>query len=308
MENLNTKYIPKTIDECFISEKNKKIINRLIENKSFSNTIFYGGIGYGKTSVINIILKHIENVDIQRLNILLNNDIKKIFLTLERICAINKRQGKRTLFIIEDFHLLKAKLQINFSVFLNKVKDDAIIFIETTNILEIVKQIQNIMTIIKFDCMGKEMYFDFVKSICKKEDMIIDDDVINQMYIMTNCDIRNTLNQITALKYVNKHINCEIFEDVFSIPSSISIHKIIDGIIAGDEESVMNECDKLIKDKFDCNEIMVKLFNEVINENLDEDDKHLILEKLGKQIYKFNKYQESNDKLKSYIKAIMDLF
>ena len=53
---------------------------------------------------------------------------------------------------------------------------------------------------------------------------------------------------------------------------------------------------------------MIKLFNGIIEEDIDEDDKHKLLEKLGKKIYKFNKYQESNDKLKVYVKSLLDLF
>lgn len=314
MENLNIKYLPKEIDDCFISNRNKSIINRMIKNKNFSNTIFYGGIGYGKSCVINIILKHMEDFNVVKLNMLLyGNEIKTIFSSLERTCAYNKRIHKKTVFVINDFHLLKPKIQNNFFVFLNKLKDDVILFIETTNLMDIVKNIQDVMNIIKFSDMGKKRYKEFVNNISKKEEIEINDDVINQMFIITNGDIKNTLNQIMALKIViNNHneklITKEIFESVFSIPSSITIHKIINGIIDGERETVMNECDNLIREKFDCNEILLKLFNEVIDEDIEEDDKHVILEKLGKQIYKFNKYQENNNKLKEYIKEIMDLF
>lgn len=308
MENFNTKYSPKNINECFISSKNKNIIERMLKNKCFGNVIFYGGIGCGKSKVIEIICNELrDEYEIEHIDILLSNDNKNIYGLLERNCAFNNRMGKKTIFVIKDFHLIKPKLQNNFVVLLNKVKN-AFIFIETTNIIDISKNIQNISTIIKFDNIIKKRYIEFVKIICKKENMKIEDVIIDQLFIITNGDIKSTLNYLTAMKIIGDEINLELFEKVFSIPSSITIHKIINGIIEGNEELVMKECDKLIEDKFDCNEIMLKLFNDVISENIDEDDKHIILEKLGKQIYKFNKYQKENNMLKTYIKEIIDLF
>lgn len=307
MENFNVKYKPTNINDCFISDKNKSIINRFIKNNSFANMIFAGNIGCGKSTVIDIITKNIKDIDIQRLNVLLI-DVKHIFSSLERIVAINKRNGKRTLFIINDFHILKPKIQINFAILLEKVRNDSLFFIETTNILEIVPQIQNLMIIIKFDNMNKNQYVSFVNGICDKENMKVDNKVINQLSIITNGDIKCTLNYLTALKGIGDNIDNEMFESIFGIPSSVSINKIINGIIECNEELVLNECDKLIKEKFDCNEIMIKLFNGIIEEDIDEDDKHKLLEKLGKKIYKFNKYQESNDKLKVYVESLLDLF
>ena len=160
----------------------------------------------------------------------------------------------------------------------------------------------------KFDNMNKNQYVSFVNGICDKENMKVDNKVINQLSIITNGDIKCTLNYLTALKGIGDNIDNEMFESIFGIPSSVSINKIINGIIECNEELVLNECDKLIKEKFDCNEIMIKLFNGIIEEDIDEDDKHKLLEKLGKKIYKFNKYQESNDKLKVYVKSLLDLF
>ena len=55
--NFNIKYRPKTINECYISDENKKKLNKMIEKESFRNMIFYGDVGTGKSTVIDIILK-----------------------------------------------------------------------------------------------------------------------------------------------------------------------------------------------------------------------------------------------------------
>ena len=112
--------------------------------------------------------------------------------------------------------------------------------------------------------------------------------------------IKEYYNQKDRITYhcENHHKNTKLLSTYKKNPICIECNK----------ELVLNECDKLIKEKFDCNEIMIKLFNGIIEEDIDEDDKHKLLEKLGKKIYKFNKYQESNDKLKVYVKSLLDLF
>lgn len=321
MENLNDKYKPKNINDCLLTDKNKKILNRWIKNKYCGNIIFYGNIGCGKSTIINILLNNIENKMIFYIDVLCNQiyyyennkkiisniDIKLLFNELEDIMKKRIFLNKKIIFVIDNFNLLKTKMQNNFSVFYNKFNERINIIIETNKLIDISGKIQNEMWIIKIDKVNKIDYFNFVKNICNKENRIIKNDVIEQLFIITNGDIRNTLNRLTALIMINKEIDLILFEKIFSIPSSISIHNIINGILEGDEDKVINECNELINNKFDNNEILCKLFDEIIKKNIDEDDKHIILEKLGMQIFKLNKYQE-NDKLKDYLIDIMNLF
>lgn len=326
MENLNNKYKPKNINQCLISDKNKKILNKWVENKYCSNTIFYGSIGTGKSTIINILLNNLDNVSVFYIDTLCNQiyyyidnkkiinniDIKLLFNELENIIKKKIYKNQKIIFVIINFNLLKQRIQNNFSVLYHKYNERINIIIETDNLIDISNKIQNDMWIIKIDNISKENYYDFIKNICEKENVLITDEVLEQLYIITNGDIRNTLNRLTALIMIireeeYKEINIKLFEKIFSIPSSISIHKIINSIIEGNDESVINECDKLINDKFDSNEIMCKLFDEIIKEPINEDDKHLILEKLGMQIYQLNKYQE-NINLKEYLIDILNLF
>lgn len=321
MENLNNKYKPRNIDECLISETNKNILNRWIKNKYYGNIIFYGNIGTGKTTIINILLNNLDNkivfyIDplcsqmyyyLNNKKIINNIDIKLLFDELEDIMKKKIYINKKIILVIDNFNLLKTRIQNNFSIFYHNYKDRVNIIIETNNLINISNKIQNDTWIIKLDKVNKKQYYEFIRNICEKENTTITDDVIKQLYILSNGDIRNILNRLSALILINKEIDIKLFEKIFSIPSSISIHILIKGIINGDEDVIIKECDKLMDEKFDSNEILCKLFNDIIDEPINEDDKHLILEKLGMQIFKLNKYQETN-KLKDYLIEILNLF
>lgn len=303
IEFLNIKYSPKTIDECLISNNNKKIINNFIKNKSIINTIFYGDIGVGKSSVINIIINTLTDYNIKHLSLITITD--STFNDLEKLYMYNKRINKKTLLVINDFHLLKPIIQNNFYVLIQHHKD-IIIFIETNKLLDINKNIQNICNILMFNVINKNTYSQYINDICTKEKLIISDDVINQLYISSNGDIRNTLIQLTALSKCNNNITIELYESMFSIPSSISINKLIDAILEVDLDKVLIYCDELIQNRFTCEEILLKMFDTIFYDNIDESDKHLLLEQIGKQLYDVNK--NNNKDLKQYIKEIIDLF
>ena len=116
IEFLNIKYSPKTIDECLISNNNKKIINNFIKNKSIINTIFYGDIGVGKSSVINIIINTLTDYNIKHLNLITItdstfNDLEKLYMYNKRInknASINNIFIRRRLFYGSIFKLVEG--------------------------------------------------------------------------------------------------------------------------------------------------------------------------------------------------------
>lgn len=310
--NLNIKYRPKTINECYISDENKKKLNRMIEKESFRNMIFYGDVGTGKSTVIDIILKsnQFKKTKIIKINLLLDK-YKKIMASL-----INdeynewKSKGYNVLILLENLDLIetKTRVQLNINVFLNNITDNSLIFfIESNNIINIDKSVQNHTINMLFNTLDYNHYNKYIKSICNKENIKINNDIIEKLFIITNGDIRNTLNQLTALYLCNKNITLDLFETVFNLPSSTVINNIIKNIINKENyDNIINNCNLLYDNKFSCNEILLNIFNMIYNYNIEIDKKMLLLEKLGKNIYKVSKY--SNNNIDDLIKVINKLY
>lgn len=294
--NLNDKYKPNTINDCYISEKNKNIINKMINRQSFKNVIIYGPIGSCKTTLINIILQseQFKNMRIININLLFDKTVKTMHNIIEDEYHEWKRRKTKIVVIIQNLDLIEYKIQMNIHTFITKYKDISFI-IETNNIINIDKLLQNDMKLIQLDYLNKDDYVNYINKICNIENVTITNDVINQLYLLTKGDIRYTLNQLSALLNVSKKITIELFEDIFTIPNSTIINDIINIIInKGNYERLKNECKILILNKFNCNEILLTLFYRLIDYELDEEKKLLLLEKLGKRIYKIYKYSTDN--------------
>ena len=296
--NLNIKYRPKTINECYISEQNKKILNKMIEKQSFRNVIFYGDCGTGKSTVIDIILhsKQFEHTKILNINLLLDKYKKSMTNIIEENYLYWKKRGYKLLVLLKNLDLVEMKIQMNINVFLNNINDNSLIFfIETNKIIDIDKTVQNHTININFNTLENKYYIDYLHFICKQENIIIDDIILNKLYLITNGDIRQTLNQLTILYLCNKHITLELFETVFNLPSSTIINKILQNIInKSNYDEIIKNCKLLYNNKFNCNDILLNIFNMLYYYDLNIDKKMILLEKLGKKIYKLSKYSNNN--------------
>ena len=86
------KYKPQTIDELLLSNTNKYLLNKYLKN-SYFNLILEGESGCGKSSLINIIIKHYYNNN----NSLINNHV--CYISLLRDQGINFYKNEVKIFI-----------------------------------------------------------------------------------------------------------------------------------------------------------------------------------------------------------------
>ena len=333
--NLNIKYCPKTIEECYISEENKKKINRMIEKESFRNMIFYGDVGTGKSTVIKLILQsnQFKKTKILKINLLLDDLKKRMKSDIEEYYLYWKRRGYNTLILLENLDLVEVKFQMNINAFLNNINDNSLtFFIETNKIINIDKSVQNHTINILFETLNYNNYLEYLTKICKKENITIDNSIFNKLYLITRGDIRNTLNQLTILELCsnkginpllslgesesnnNKNITLDLFESIFHFPSSNIINNIIQNLIKKQNyNDILSDCKILYDNKFSCNEILLSIFNMLFNyTDFELKNKMLLLEKISKSNYKIlkysNKVKDIDELFNIFIKVIDKLY
>ena len=86
------KYKPQTIDDLLLSNNNKYLLNKYLEN-SYFNLILEGESGCGKSSLINIIIKHYYNNNTS----VINNHV--CYISLLRDQGINFYKNEVKIFI-----------------------------------------------------------------------------------------------------------------------------------------------------------------------------------------------------------------
>jgi len=86
------KYKPQTIDDLLLSNNNKYLLNKYLEN-SYFNLILEGESGCGKSSLINIVIKHYYNNNVS----VINNHV--CYISLLRDQGINFYKNEVKIFI-----------------------------------------------------------------------------------------------------------------------------------------------------------------------------------------------------------------
>lgn len=297
--DLNLKYKPTSINDCYINDENKNKINMLIKNNSFQNTIFYGDTGTGKTTIINLILNllNIPVKNIFRTNLLFGQNIDSLNSDIELFNKIIMSNQK--VIIIENLDYIHHKVQKDIAIAINKFSN-ILFFIECNSIIDILPEIQNQCIMFEFKTLDKQCYIEYVNKICSLEKININNSVISELFILSAGNIRFSLIQLSSLLLISNYIDIKLFEHLYKIPNPTIIDNLINLCInKSSDTDIISVCDVLIKQKYSCNELLMGIFNNLIYNNvLDENIKNNFLEILGKYLYKNNKYIESPLQLK----------
>lgn len=299
---MNEKYYPETIDDCYVNKNIKTKIKKLIDNNTLQNIIIYGNSNTCKTTFVNVILNtYYKNISNKQdyyfyINPLIDKNIKNISKIISLFCntSIHNYQSKyKKIVIIDDANYIHHKIQHQISTFLLRYPN-VIFIIVSNNIIDIIDKIQSNCLILYLEKLMKNEYINYIKLICNKENIKIDNSTINLLYILSNGDIRFSLNQIYALSITyDKIISEENFIKVYRIPNQITIKKIIDLCLNKDIKNVINICHQLYEEDFSCNDILINIFNVLSEYDIEECKKLHMLKIIGKRIYNNSIFIES---------------
>ena len=225
MSSLIIKYKPTELDDFNISEYTKELINIYLDNKKLLFLI-HGGTGFGKSSLINVLLNKYYDNDKARINrntviinLLKEQGINYYRNELKNYCQINNLSNikeKKTI-VVDDLDLLNEQCQQIFNTFINNYEN--INFIISCNDKQKIKStIINKLELITI----KNLTNDFIKKtldkIISNEDIIMDEKCKKLIIRASNTSIPNMINNIDKIKLISmeKNIDFNLLERVIN--------------------------------------------------------------------------------------------
>lgn len=222
-ESLITKYKPKELEDFNINDYTKELINIYLKNGKLLFLI-YGGMGYGKSSLINVLLnkyydnnKESINRNTININLLKEQGINYYRNDLKSYCQINNLinlKEKKTI-ILDDLDLLNEQCQQIFNTFINNYEN--INFIITCNDKNKIKSaIINKLELIKINKINTKFIKNRLDYILKNENLKLDDKCRELIIRASNMSIPNMINNIDKLNLImkDKVINYDLLENV----------------------------------------------------------------------------------------------
>ena len=197
------KYRPININNIILSENNRTILDNIIKLNDFPNLLLYGPPGTGKTTTIIRLIELWQKNNNQynkSLSIHLNaSDERGIDIVRNNITQFIKMEGlfiKGTKFVIlDEVDYMTKNAQIALKYLLQNESNVRFCLI-CNYISKIDNCLQRYFVKLKFNNLPYENINCLLKNIVKKENLFIEDNIIDSIQKEFNNDIRSSINYI----------------------------------------------------------------------------------------------------------------
>jgi len=225
------KFRPTKIEQIILLPRIKNFMQHGIK----TNVLLHGHMGTGKSTLARVLL---NGKSYKKINASLNNGVDILRDELYDFCTsmispFNRTDDKMKYVYLEEFDKATSAFQDAFKAFIEEY-DNRVRFIITMNHIEnATPEVRSRFNEISFNPKDedekqflKKGYFKYLKSIAlyleKKENFIIEDEVINKIILKKFPDLRSSVQDIQQL-FISKETN-----DIFKNDNnSLFIHQFI---------------------------------------------------------------------------------
>jgi replication-associated recombination protein RarA len=311
------KYKPQTIDELLLSNNNKYLLTKYLEN-SYFNLILEGETGCGKSSLINIIIKHYYNN-----NNLINNYVCYISLLRDQGINFYKNEVKifinncinnsyKKIIVIEDVEMFSDVIQLYFYELVKNYKNTIYFILSTSSVLKINNNFSYLLDIIKFEPINYTYLLNILNTIISSENINIDNNIKNYIINLSNNSINNLINNIEKIKLL--YNNFESLNDVkeLDIESNIIISyydELINHCINKDKKEAVSFILNLIHKGHSIIDILENFLFYIKNNNINitEQKKYLIIKYIINYINNHFTIEEDNIEIIFFVNHLYNI-
>lgn len=302
------KWRPQKIEDILTDDKIKNTLTTLIKNKTFPNLIFHGPAGIGKTSTMLAFMREMFGDDyknyILELNSSLFGGIDTIrnqvtqFAQMKPISNIlNNNNNYFKIIIFDEADSLTSESQAMLRGLIEEYSLHIRFCLICNYIQKINTAIKSRCIIMNFKILNKTLAKKKIIEIINYENIKMTDAAIDNIIKYSRGDMRKIINCLYTLHIINtnKIIDIDDINENFGIPNQIDILTIYQLLI--NDSINIKKCVKqineiILKKNYSLIDIMNEIYDIIINEELDENNKNIIviLKKMELNLYKSNNY------------------
>jgi replication factor C subunit 2/4 len=302
------KYRPKKVSEIVQQNEIKLLLEQAIKKKNLTHMLFYGPPGTGKTSTALALAKqlyylprkkgedkwrHYERNDklfkerVIELNASDESGIKVVRDKIKNFAnsAINTIEDNNNIPSFKIIILDEADAMTNDSQFaLRRIIE---LFTHSTRFILICNYVTKIIEPLtsrcskfRFQTISTVSINEIINNISTKENIIINNDVIDTLFKITKGDLRKVINLLQRASYINKNIDTDLLIDISGQISDAQIDDIWNIVI--DKQTDHNKLFKLVREIINEGYSSIILLNNIFEKiiqdpNITDDNKRKII-------------------------------
>lgn len=295
------KYTPKYIEDFYIDDKYKTIIQYYINSDNI-NILFYGDSGTSKTTIINCILQkyydyttHNMNENIIYISDLKDNGFHTTRQVMKNFCQFTGNTNKKKTIVFDDLDNINEQVQQIIRHCIDKYNDKINFIGSCSNIQKILDNIQSSLNIIKLQPISPNNLSKILECVISNEQLKINNDAFELLIKISHQSVRNMLNHIYKLKLLNENeeINTELVECLCSNISIYRLEEFIQFILSNDYKGGYKILYSFIKMGYSVMDVYDNIFNYLKISNILKDEyKFRFYRVLAKYIHIFHTRHE----------------
>ncbi len=286
---LYRKYRPQGFDSIVGQNTIVKTLQNSVKNKSFGHAyMFFGPRGVGKTTASKIFARAIncldtidgnacgkcknclhsfekECVDIIEIDAASNNSVDEIRELKNKISLVPAELTYKV-YIIDEVHMLSIGAFNALLKTLEEPPEHVIFILATTDPQKVPDTIISRCQCFSFKRISDDMIVKRLKYVCDSENIEIDDEVLQQIAIMSDGGMRDALSSLDKLaSYTREKITTEIFADLNDMITNEKLELLCNDIFSANLDKVLTSINEYNSEGKNLIQIMSQLMHYLRN-------------------------------------------
>ncbi len=243
------KYRPNNIEDIVLDPTIHRQIQTLLKKKDV-HAIFTGSPGIGKTTTVKCIAAHLlgdmQDVGYMEMNAAEDRGVRSISTSVPSFCKRSTCLTTSKIILLDEADSMMPKCQEDIVEMIKKYGANTKFLFTCNDSSKMIEPLQSLCTIIRYSSMTMPQVSQYLKYICKTENIPFNTAGLEMIYYVCKGDMREAINNLQKTAYAYENITKENVLEICKFPDPEELRVIIIYCLEKNANKAYRELDNII--------------------------------------------------------------